>query len=137
MRPGPIFVGGWVGRPKRNVRIGRRSTWPGRNRNGDSWSDVWQNWPTRNISRTPVDSGGGRTTNSRAVDVAPEEWGGDSARSLSSAKRNYPGDKTLRFMVIVKADAESEAGILPTPELLTEMMKYNEELAKAGVMAAA
>jgi len=43
----------------------------------------------------------------------------------------------LRFMVIVKADAESEAGILPTPELLTEMMKYNEELAKAGVMAAA
>lgn len=43
----------------------------------------------------------------------------------------------MRFMVIVKADAESEAGILPTPELLAEMMKYNEELVKAGVMAAA
>ncbi len=43
----------------------------------------------------------------------------------------------MRFMVIVKATPESEAGILPTPELLSEMMKYNEELVKAGVMAAA
>ena len=40
----------------------------------------------------------------------------------------------MRFMVIVKASPESEAGVLPTPELLAEMMKYNEELVKAGVM---
>jgi hypothetical protein len=43
----------------------------------------------------------------------------------------------LRFMVIVKADKNSEAGILPSQEILTEMMKYNEELVKAGVMLAA
>jgi hypothetical protein len=49
-------------------------------------------------------------------------------------ERNYPGDTTLRFMVIVKANPDSEAGVLPTPELLAEMMKYNEELVKAGVM---
>jgi hypothetical protein len=43
----------------------------------------------------------------------------------------------MRFMVIVKADKNSEAGVLPTQELLSEMMKYNEELVKAGVMLAA
>ncbi len=42
----------------------------------------------------------------------------------------------MRFMVIVKASKESEAGILPTHEELAEMGKYNEELAKAGVMLA-
>ena len=42
----------------------------------------------------------------------------------------------MRFMVIVKASKESEAGVLPTREMLTEMGKYNEELAKAGVMLA-
>jgi hypothetical protein len=42
----------------------------------------------------------------------------------------------MRFMVMIKATADSEAGVLPTQELLTEMGKYNEELAKAGVMLA-
>ena len=42
----------------------------------------------------------------------------------------------MRFMVIVKANKDSEAGVLPTEELLTEMGKYNEELVKAGVMLA-
>ena len=42
----------------------------------------------------------------------------------------------MRFMVIVKASKESEAGILPTEEQLAEMAKYNEELVKAGVMLA-
>src|SRR5678810_1471938 len=42
----------------------------------------------------------------------------------------------MRFMVIVKADKNSEAGILPSQELLTAMGKYNEELVKAGVMLA-
>ena len=42
----------------------------------------------------------------------------------------------MRFMVIVKADRNSEAGVLPTQELLTQMGKYNEELVKAGVMLA-
>src|SRR4051794_10462514 len=40
----------------------------------------------------------------------------------------------MRFMVIVKASPESEAGVMPSEELLTEMGKYNEELIKAGIM---
>ena len=42
----------------------------------------------------------------------------------------------MRFMVIVKANAKSEAGVLPSEQLLTEMGKFNEELVKAGVMLA-
>src|SRR6266705_4938319 len=42
----------------------------------------------------------------------------------------------MRFMVIVKADKNSEAGALPDRKILTEMGKFNEELAKAGVMLA-
>lgn len=42
----------------------------------------------------------------------------------------------MRFMVLVKASPESEAGVLPSPEMLTEMGKFNEELVKAGVMLA-
>ena len=42
----------------------------------------------------------------------------------------------MRVMVIVKATSESEAGVLPSSELLTEMGKFNEELVKAGVMLA-
>jgi hypothetical protein len=42
----------------------------------------------------------------------------------------------MRFMVIVKATPESEAGVMPTRQMLEEMGKYNEELAKAGVMLA-
>jgi hypothetical protein len=42
----------------------------------------------------------------------------------------------MRFMVIVKADKDSEAGVMPSKELLTQMGNYNEELVKAGVMLA-
>jgi len=42
----------------------------------------------------------------------------------------------MRFMVMVKATKDSEAGVLPDEKLLTEMGKYNEELIKAGVMLA-
>jgi hypothetical protein len=42
----------------------------------------------------------------------------------------------MRFMVIVKADKDSEAGVMPDQKLLAAMGKYNEELAKAGVMLA-
>jgi hypothetical protein len=42
----------------------------------------------------------------------------------------------MRFMVIVKATKDSEAGGLPDPKLLAEMGKFNEELVKAGVMLA-
>ena len=43
----------------------------------------------------------------------------------------------MRFMVIVKANKDSEAGVLPDPKILAEMGKFNEELQKAGVLLAA
>jgi hypothetical protein len=42
----------------------------------------------------------------------------------------------MRFMVIVKASADSEAGVMPSQQLLAEMGAFNEELVKAGVMLA-
>lgn len=42
----------------------------------------------------------------------------------------------MRFMVIVKANKDSEAGVLPTKEMLEQMGNFNEELVKAGVMLA-
>jgi hypothetical protein len=42
----------------------------------------------------------------------------------------------MRFMLLIKADKNTEAGVLPSTELLTEMGKYNEELVKAGVLLA-
>ena len=43
----------------------------------------------------------------------------------------------MRFMIIVKATKNSEAGVMPSEQLLAEMGKFNEELAKAGVLLAA
>jgi hypothetical protein len=40
----------------------------------------------------------------------------------------------MRFMVIVKASKDSEAGVMPSEELLGEMAKFNEEMVKAGIM---
>jgi hypothetical protein len=42
----------------------------------------------------------------------------------------------MKFMIIVKATADSEAGKMPSEKMLTEMGKYNEELVRAGVMLA-
>ncbi|AKV09046.1 MULTISPECIES: YciI family protein [Pseudomonas] len=42
----------------------------------------------------------------------------------------------MRFMIIVKASPDSEAGVMPSKELLTAMGNYNEELVKAGIMLA-
>lgn len=43
----------------------------------------------------------------------------------------------MRFMVMIKADKNSEAGVMPSKELLAEMGRYNEELVRAGVLLAA
>jgi hypothetical protein len=43
----------------------------------------------------------------------------------------------MKVMVFVKANKDSEAGVMPSQQLVTEMMKYNEELAKAGILLAA
>src|SRR5258706_16097944 len=42
----------------------------------------------------------------------------------------------MRFMILIKANQDTEAGVMPSQELLTAMGKYNEELVKAGVMLA-
>ncbi|KYF46972.1 dehydrogenase [Sorangium cellulosum] len=42
----------------------------------------------------------------------------------------------MRFMIIIKATKDSEAGVMPGEQLLTEMGKFNEELVKAGIMVA-
>ena len=42
----------------------------------------------------------------------------------------------MRFMILVKANEDSEAGVMPSAEMLTEMGKFNEKLVKAGVMLA-
>src|SRR5579862_7406483 len=62
----------------------------------------------------------------------------ERARSRGSGNRASlrRGAGTMRFMIIVKASKESEAGVLPSHELLAAMGKYNEELVKAGVMLA-
>ncbi len=46
------------------------------------------------------------------------------------------GETTMRFMVMIKANKDSEAGVMPSEQMLTEMGKYNEDLVKAGVMLA-
>jgi hypothetical protein len=45
-------------------------------------------------------------------------------------------ETTMRVMVLIKATKESEAGVLPSEQLLTEMGRFNEKLVKAGVMLA-
>jgi hypothetical protein len=50
--------------------------------------------------------------------------------------RDEKGVTTMRFMMLVKADKNSEAGVLPDEKILSEMGKYNEEMVKAGVMLA-
>jgi hypothetical protein len=68
---------------------------------------------------------------SRAVSIS-----GDLVRRAGS---NHPIDykeTPMRFMVLVPGSPESEAGVMPSTELLGEMTKYNEELVKSGVMLA-
>jgi hypothetical protein len=48
----------------------------------------------------------------------------------------FKGDTTMRVIVIIKADKDSEAGVMPSEQLLTEMGNFNEELVKAGIMQA-
>ena len=56
-----------------------------------------------------------------------------TSRSTSRQK----GDTTMRFMMLVKANKDSGAGVLPSKELVAAMGQFNEEMAKAGVLLAA
>src|SRR6201999_1427302 len=57
-------------------------------------------------------------------------------RSQRCGKMEPERSERMRFMVIVKADKNSEAGVMPSTELLTAMGKFNEKMVKAGVMLA-
>ena len=59
-----------------------------------------------------------------------EPWFGEANRPVDQRR------VMMRFMVIVKADRNSEAGVMPSTQLLTAMGKFNEEMVKAGVMLA-
>jgi hypothetical protein len=60
----------------------------------------------------------------------------EKLKQISELLVDQKEKKQMRFMVIVKANADSEAGVMPTEKMLTEMNKFNEELVKAGVMLA-
>jgi len=49
---------------------------------------------------------------------------------------NYESETAMKFIVMVKANKDSEAGVMPDERMLTEMGKFNDELVKAGVMLA-
>ena len=53
---------------------------------------------------------------------------------LDSESLKTNEDKTMRFMILVKASPDSEAGVMPSEELMTAMGNFNEELAKAGIL---
>jgi hypothetical protein len=58
----------------------------------------------------------------------------DPRADRSSLHQNQAKETTMRFMIFVKSTPETETGKPPSAELLTAMMKYNEELTKAGVL---
>ena len=55
-------------------------------------------------------------------------------RETGALRYSSGGEMTMRFMILVKATKDSEAGVLPDEKLLTEMGRFNEELVKAGIM---
>jgi hypothetical protein len=59
---------------------------------------------------------------------------GSGAHCGKLLNAQFAKDTTMRFMVMIKATKESEAGVMPDEKLLTDMGKFNEELVKAGVM---
>jgi hypothetical protein len=59
---------------------------------------------------------------------------GDNRARAGSRTKDPRGETAMRFMVMVKATKDSEAGKMPSEELLLAMAKFNEEMVKAGVM---
>jgi hypothetical protein len=57
-------------------------------------------------------------------------------RKLLNIKAIIEGDTTMKFMIFVKATKDSEDGVMPSEQEFSEMMKFNEELSKAGILLA-
>jgi hypothetical protein len=60
--------------------------------------------------------------------------GPEGAGESPTKDHNAKGEQAMRFMMIVKADEKSEAGVMPDEKLLSDMTKYNEDLARAGAL---
>src|SRR5215468_2431187 len=63
-------------------------------------------------------------------------WAPDAQRRVMQHGTAVAEIITMRFMVIVKADKDTEAGVMPSEKLLRQMVNYNQQLVKAGVMLA-
>jgi len=72
----------------------------------------------------------------RAIRRVDEAGYFPSPTHSSTATENIRGEFNMRFMILVKASKNSEAGIMPTEQDFTAMGKFNEELVNAGVMQA-
>src|SRR3984893_3180768 len=89
------------------------------------------------VRRLPCRCSGGRSRVPRdagAVQAAQRLV--TSSRRASTLKSEPEGDTTMRVMVVIKANKDTETGAMPDEGLLTEMGKFNEELVKAGMMLA-
>jgi hypothetical protein len=73
---------------------------------------------------------------SEAIPVARQRNGRNVVREVRYSPETQPKETPMRFMVLVKADRNSEAGVMPSEQMLAEMGQFNEELVKAGVMQA-
>jgi hypothetical protein len=71
-----------------------------------------------------------------AADVDSHAAGSSCKQKPAIRRVHHPKEMTMRFMVLVKATPDSEAGVMPSEEMLTAMGNYNDELVKAGVMLA-
>lgn len=70
------------------------------------------------------------------IDVKGNVYVAETGRRTTSTLPTQQGDTAMKFLILVKATKDSEAGVMPTEKLLTEMGKFNEELAKAGIILA-
>jgi hypothetical protein len=98
------------------------------------WRHAARQQPQRELRRA-------RSQRGLAADVSQEKCralsiSSDLVRRADRSHHTYYKEARMRFMVLVPGSPESEAGEMPSTEILGEMTKYNEELARAGVMLA-
>jgi hypothetical protein len=70
-----------------------------------------------------------------SIAASPERLYGIETSEIRN-RNELKGATIMRFMIIVKASTDSEAGVMPSQKLLADMGKFNEELANAGVLLA-
>src|SRR5262245_34015521 len=127
MLPGPTFAAGWARQPRPVHPTGKPWLWPARSRSGDFWRDVWPNWREKyffgNLSFPALAA--------RLLSVL-RQIGTNFAgqiRTVGPIKTVCKIRTTsMRFLVIVKATKDSEAGVMPSEQLLRDMGNFNEQL---------